>query len=128
MEDEEEGGWVVGLVDDGIVVPPHFVVFDSAATAIAVHDNFVAVLAIDNVILVAVAAVVIDSKAAMLQHTLYCAHHPMMTIHYSSKSCLVAVALLDCSYSYYYYSPLMDTFHWMTTTTTRGKSFDHRPM
>jgi hypothetical protein len=62
VNDEKEGGWVVGLVDDGIVVPPHFVVVDSAATAIAAHDNFVAVLAIDNVILVAVAAVVIDSN------------------------------------------------------------------
>jgi hypothetical protein len=62
VNDEKEGGWVVGLVDDGIVVPPHFVVVDSAATAIAAHDNFVAVLAIDNVILVAVAAAVIDSN------------------------------------------------------------------
>ena len=52
---QEVGGWVVGLVDDGIVVPPHFVVVDSAVTAIAAHDNFVTALAIDNVILVAVA-------------------------------------------------------------------------
>ena len=65
VEVEEEGGWVVGSVDDGVVVvvgPTHLVV-DSAATATAVHDNVVAAFAIQNIILDA--AAVFDSNHSL---------------------------------------------------------------